>query len=211
MERFGVRILEGYGATETGPVLALNTPLSSRPGTVGRLLPEVEARLEPVPGLEGQRLLVKGPNVMLGYFRPEAPAVLQPPAEGWYDTGDAVSMDQDGFVTIKGRLKRFAKIGGEMVSLAAVEQLASATWPEAAVAAVTRPDPKKGERVILAVAGRPAERSQILAKAREQGLAEILLPSRVVNLEHIPLLASGKTDYPSLLRLLEEQEMNQAA
>jgi acyl-[acyl-carrier-protein]-phospholipid O-acyltransferase/long-chain-fatty-acid--[acyl-carrier-protein] ligase len=211
MDRFGTRILEGYGATETAPVLALNTPISAKAGTVGRLLPGIEARLEAVPGLDGQRLLVKGPNVMLGYYRPEAPGLLQPPPEGWYDTGDAVAIDGQGFVTIKGRLKRFAKVGGEMVSLAAVEQLASATWPEAAVAAIAQPDPKKGERVILAVAGAPADRARIVARAREQGIAEILLPARVVALDRIPLLASGKTDYPALAGLLAALDMPRAA
>ena len=211
MERFGVRILEGYGATETAPVLALNTPLSSKAGTVGRLLPGIEARLEDVPGLEGKRLLVRGPNIMMGYYKPEAPAQLQPPVDGWYDTGDAVTIDEGGFVAIKGRLKRFVKVGGEMVSLAAVELLGSATWPDAIVAAIGQPDPKKGERVVLAVAGRPAERAELVAKAREQGIAEILLPARVVVLDKIPLLASGKTDYPALTKILAEMEMPKAA
>src|SRR5205814_7226315 len=150
MEKFGLRILEGYGVTETAPVLAINTPMFNRFGTVGRLMPGMTARLEPVPGVaEGGRLYVSGPNVMLGYFKTENPGVLEPPPEGWHDTGDIVTIDPQGFVAIKGRAKRFAKIGGEMISLAAVETLAAELWPDALSAVAAVPDPRKGERLIL--------------------------------------------------------------
>ena len=149
-DKFGLRILEGYGATECAPVIAVNTPMHFRAGTVGRLLPGIEARLEEVPGIaEGARLFVRGPNVMAGYYLPAAPAVLQPPAGGWHDTGDIVTIDAEGYVTIRGRAKRFAKIGGEMVSLPAVETLAAGLWPDSEHAVVTRPDPKKGEQLVL--------------------------------------------------------------
>ncbi|MBV8964267.1 MAG: acyl-[ACP]--phospholipid O-acyltransferase, partial [Hyphomicrobiales bacterium] len=139
MERFGVRLLEGYGVTETAPVLAINTPMFNRFGTVGRILPGIETRLEPVPGIEESgRLSVMGPNIMLGYLRAENPGVLEPPPDGWHDTGDIVAVDAEVFVTIKGRAKRFAKIGGEMVSLPAVEGYAAAVWPAAEHAVVTR-------------------------------------------------------------------------
>ena len=145
MEKFGLRILEGYGVTETAPALALNTPMFNKFGTVGRILPGMEARLEKVEGVEeGGRLFVRGPNVMLGYLKVDRPGVLEPPPEGWHDTGDIVTIDAQGFVTIKGRAKRFAKIGGEMISLAAVETLAGDLWPNALSAVVVGAGPAQG-------------------------------------------------------------------
>ncbi|MDG1858232.1 MAG: AMP-binding protein, partial [Emcibacteraceae bacterium] len=144
-EKYGVRILEGYGATETSPVLSVNTAMQAKNSTVGRLLPGIEYKLEDVPGIEiGGRLIVKGPNVMKGYLRAENPGVLEKPKDGWYDTGDIVEIDDEGYITIAGRAKRFAKIAGEMVSLTAVEGIVSALWPEDGHAVVALPDPKKG-------------------------------------------------------------------
>ena len=120
MEKFGLRLLEGYGVTEGSPVLAVNTPAFNRNGTVGKLLPFIKARLEHVPGIdEGGRLIVRGPNIMIGYYRADNPGELEPPSGGWHDTGDIVAIDAEGFVAIKGRAKRFAKIAGELVSLGA--------------------------------------------------------------------------------------------
>ncbi len=125
-EKFGVRILEGYGVTETAPVLALNTPMFNRSARSAGSAGHRRSGSRPSPGIDdGGRLHVRGPNVMLGYLRAEKPGVLEPPPDGWHDTGDIVAIDAEGFVTIKGRAKRFAKIGGEMVSLAAVEALAA--------------------------------------------------------------------------------------
>lgn len=173
-DRFGVPVFEGYGATETSPVIALNTPEVARHGTAGRLLPGIEHRLEPMPGIEGQRLLVRGPNVMQGYLHAESPDRIEAPAGGWYDTGDAVTIDAEGFVSIRGRIKRFAKVGGEMVSLAAVEGLAARAWPDSAVAAVAVPDARKGNRVILAIAphdaGTDTSPEMLQARARLEGL-----------------------------------------
>ncbi len=197
-DRFGVRVLEGYGATETSPVLALNTPMHNRPGSVGRLLPGIEARLEPVPGIaQGGRLLVRGPNVMLGYLLASAPGALEAPEDGWYDTGDIVEIDADRFVTISGRAKRFAKIGGEMVSMAAAEQLATALWPEAMHAVVSLADARKGETLLLLTTQPDATASALLAAARAQGIAEIMLPRAVRIIKKLPLLGSGKIDYPA--------------
>lgn len=206
MDRFGARILEGYGATECGPVISLNSANVAKEGTVGRLLPGMIARYEDVPGLPGKRLWVHGPNVMKGYLLDTHPGRIVPPADGWYDTGDVVTVDEDGFITITGRVKRFAKVGGEMVSLSAVEALAARTWPGLPLAAIALPDERKGNRVILCVA--PADdtvpsRDALQAVARDEGVAEIMLPAAIEIVPAIPLLASGKTDYPRLTGLVE--------
>jgi acyl-[acyl-carrier-protein]-phospholipid O-acyltransferase/long-chain-fatty-acid--[acyl-carrier-protein] ligase len=206
MEKFGVRILEGYGVTETGPALALNTPMFNKFGTVGRLLPGIEARLEPVPGVnDGGRLHVRGPNVMLGYLRAEKPGVLEPPPEGWHDTGDIVTIDADGFVAIKGRAKRFAKIGGEMISLAAVEALAADLWTDAISAAATVPDARKGERLVLVTTRADAKRSELQAFARARGASEMMVPAEVMSLDKLPVLGSGKIDNIALTNFVRER------
>lgn len=202
-EKFGIRILDGYGATETAPVLAVNTPMAYRTGTVGQLLPAIDARLRPVPGLaHGGILHVRGPNVMLGYYRFENPGIIEPPSSelgsGWYDTGDVVDIDADGFVSILGRVKRFAKIAGEMVSLEAVERLAASASPEFQYGAIALPDLQKGERVVLCTT-HPEMSSQSLSQvARESGFPEIAVPRRIVKLESLPLLGTGKVDYAML-------------
>ncbi len=206
-EKFGLRILEGYGVTETAPALALNTPMFNRFGTVGRLLPGIEARLESVPGVEeGGRLYVRGPNVMLGYLKADNPGVLQPPEEGWHDTGDIVAIDRDGFVTIKGRAKRFAKIGGEMISLAAIETLAAELWPDAASAVVTEPDPRRGERLVLVTEQENATRAAFQAHARAKGASDLMVPAEVIVVDKLPLLGSGKPDLVAVGRLVTTRE-----
>ncbi|MGE0856087.1 MAG: acyl-[ACP]--phospholipid O-acyltransferase [Hyphomicrobiaceae bacterium] len=205
MEKFGVRILEGYGVTETAPVLAINTPLANRSGTVGRLSPLMEARLEPVPGIdEGGRLYVRGPNVMLGYLRAENPGVLEPPQEGWHDTGDIVTIDAQGFIRIKGRAKRFAKIGGEMVSLSAVEAMAAEVWPAAISVVVSVPDQRKGERLVLITANDKATRADLQAHAKVKGVNELSVPAEIM-IAPVPLLGSGKPDYVSATKLVREK------
>ena len=204
-ERFGVRIFEGYGATETAPVLAMNSPMQSRPDTVGRIMPSIDWRLEPVPGIdEGGKLVVSGPNVMAGYLRADNPGVLQPPEDGWYDTGDVVAIDADGYVSIKGRMKRFAKIGGEMVSLAAVEGYVSRLWHGYAHAVVTLPDPKKGEQLVLVTENPAAARDELVSFARADGVAEISVPRTILKVNQLPVLGTGKVDYVKVRGLAEE-------
>lgn len=210
-EKFGLRILEGYGVTETSPILALNTPMFNRFGTVGRLCPGIDQKLEKIAGIEdGARLHVRGPNVMLGYLRAERPGVLEPPPEGWHDTGDIVAIDPEGFVAIKGRAKRFAKVGGEMISLAAVEQLASSCWPDAKAAAIALPDPRKGERIILCTERAGATRANFMSVAKAQGASELMFPAQVLVIDKLPLLGSGKIDYPALARMVAERQAEPA-
>lgn len=206
LEKFGLRILEGYGLTETSPVLALNTPMFNKFGTVGRLFPGMEAKLEHVDGVdEGGRLFVKGPNVMLGYLRADKPGVLEPPLDGWHDAGDIVGIDAQGFIAIKGRAKRFAKIGGEMISLAAVEMLASDLWPDSISAVASVADPRKGERLILVTDKPGATRGAFQAYARSKHASELMLPSEIIVLDKMPLLGSGKVDHLELGKFLRVQ------
>ena len=203
MEKFGQRILEGYGVTETAPVLSVNTPMFNKPGTVGRIMPGMEHRLDPVPGImEGGRLHVRGPNVMLGYYRADKPGVLQEPPGGWHDTGDIVEIDAERYVTIKGRAKRFAKIAGEMVSLAAVEQMCGDLWPEDPPAVLAMPDARKGERLIMVTTRAGATRAEVQKWMKDYGATELMHPSEIITLEAMPLLGSGKTDYVELDRLV---------
>jgi acyl-[acyl-carrier-protein]-phospholipid O-acyltransferase/long-chain-fatty-acid--[acyl-carrier-protein] ligase len=197
-QKFGIRILEGYGVTETAPVVSVNTPIDCKAGTVGRFMPQMRYQLEPVEGIaEGGKLHVAGPNIMKGYLLPTNPGVLVPPAsiygEGWHDTGDIVDVDDEGFISIKGRSKRFAKIGGEMVSLAVVEQLALKAWPDAHHAAVSLTHPKKGEEIILLTTQKQATLKQLSDLA--EGLVAINLPRKIFTVDVIPLLGAGKTDY----------------
>ncbi len=205
MEKFGLRILEGYGATETAPVLALNNPILNQAGSVGRLVPGLSYRLETVPGIaEGGRLWVKGDNVMLGYIKAEAPGVLQPPSDGWYDSGDIVTINPLGFVFIQGRAKRFAKIGGEMISLAAVEEWLALLFPQGNHAVISVADAKKGEQLLWLSDAAEASRDQLSQAAKNSGHSELWLPKKLLVVAQVPVFASGKIDYPAAQTLLEQ-------
>ncbi|MGE3143527.1 MAG: 2-acylglycerophosphoethanolamine acyltransferase, partial [Hyphomonadaceae bacterium] len=178
-------------------------PGANRAGSGGRLLPGVEWKLEPAPGIsQGARLVVSGPHVMRGYVSDTG--ALEPPPAGWHDTGDIVRIDADGFCTIIGRLKRFAKIGGETVSLSAVESYAASAWPDHIHAAVALPDARKGERIVLFSDKADASPSELLAWAHRHGAPEIAVPKKIVALAAIPVLGTGKIDYAALQRQAEE-------
>ncbi len=150
------------------------------------------------------RLFVKGPNVMLGYIKPERPGVIEPVAGGWHDTGDVVAIDDEGYIAIKGRLKRFAKIGGEIVSLAVVESIASALWPDYAHAAVAVPDPRKGEQVVLVTTMKGASRHDLVGWAHNHGVPDLAVPRRIIEVDDVPVLGTGKTNYVIIEKLVKD-------
>lgn len=208
-EKFGIRILEGYGATETAPVISVNTIMDYKMETVGLFMPEMQYKLADIPGIkDAGQLHVCGPNIMKGYLLPDNPGKLIPPesiyGKGWYDTGDIVNVDEEGFISIRGRSKRFAKVSGEMVSLTAVESHAVKAWPNAQHASTSLPDAKKGEQVILLTTQKGATSKQ-LAIASE-GVHAISLPRRIIVVDAIPVLATGKTNYPEVSKLAAEKK-----
>lgn len=209
MEKFGVRVLEGYGVTECAPVVAVNVPMACRIGSVGQLVPGMEYQLESVPGIEQAGILhVKGPNLMKGYLLFDRPGVITPPksvAEGWYSTGDIVSIDDDDFVHIRGRVKRFAKIAGEMISLEVVEGIAQRAAPNYSHAASTRADSAKGEAIVLFTTSPTLTREALLGAAKSLGAPELAVPRIIVPIDEIPLLGTGKTDHVRLKAMGEDK------
>lgn len=206
MEKFGIRIFEGYGVTEASPVISVNTPMQNKPGTVGNLLPGIRYEIEPIPDIkQGGRLLISGPNVMLGYLSKEQIGEIIPPSHGWYDTGDIAEVDADGYLSIKDRAKRFAKISGEMVSLTAIENIIYEVWPDKHHAILSVPDSKKGEQLVLITDYKFANRSLLVKAFREKGLSELSLPRKIYFTTNMPLLGSGKINYISVKIWLEQQ------
>jgi acyl-[acyl-carrier-protein]-phospholipid O-acyltransferase/long-chain-fatty-acid--[acyl-carrier-protein] ligase len=206
-QKFGIRIFEGYGVTEASPVVATNTVMQYRVGSVGRLLPGIDYKLEPVEGIkEGQKLVISGKNVLKGYMFSHTPGEVVPPKEGWHDTGDIVAIDDDGYVTIKGRAKRFAKIAGEMVSLAAVEEEIHLLWPENHHAVLCQPDSKKGEQLVLLTNYKTADQAQILEHYNKRGIGGISLPRKIIILSEVPMLASGKVNYQAAKDIMETDQ-----
>ena len=197
-------MIEGYGTTETS-IVSANTALQFRVGTVGRMMPGMTYRLDPVPGIhQGGRLFVKGANVMLGYLKSDKPGVPQPPEDGWYDTGDIIHIDEYGFMSIKGRAKRFAKVGGEMISLTALEEDIEHLWPGILHAVLSQQDERKGEQLVLVTEKQEAAREELAAYLRGRGYVEVSIPKKILSVPKLPLLGSGKTDYPAVAELLEK-------
>lgn len=210
MDKFGIRILEGYGATECSPVISINVPMSYRENSIGRILPSMDYELEAIDGIaEGGKLIVKGKNVMKGYLFYDRPGQLAPSEyngeKGWYDTGDVVAMDHDGYMAIKGRVKRFAKIAGEMVTLETTERLFKAVYGEHDHAAVVRKDASKGEAIVLFTTQNDVVRADVAAMAKSLGMPELAVARDVRVLKEIPLLGSGKIDYVTLTKMAQEE------
>ncbi len=205
-EKFGIRILEGYGATECAPVLSANTPMANMNGSVGQFVPGLEHKLESVPGIStGGLLHVRGENVMMGYYLFDNPGVLNPPEDGWYNTGDIVEVDAQGFIHIKGRVKRFAKVAGEMVSLEVVEKIANTAAPEHMHAASTQADMQRGENIVLFTTDPALKREDLQMVAKNLGSPEIAIARKIILVEELPLLGTGKTDYVTLKQMAESK------
>ena len=203
-DKFGIRILEGYGATECAPVIAVNTPMANKIGSVGTLMPGLQAKLEAAPGINAGSLLhVRGPNVMLGYYLFDNPGILKPPIDQWYNTGDVVEIDSDGFVFIRGRVKRFAKIAGEMVSLETVENIANHASPQHQHAATTQADAQRGENILLYTTDNTLNREQLGTCAKALGSPELAIARKIIMINELPLLGTGKTDYMTLKQMAE--------
>ena len=208
--QFGERVLEGYGATECGPCITVNTPLNPRFGSAGRFLPGIEYKFEPVEGVaEGGRLWVRGPNVMRGYLNAEANAKFLA-GDGWYDTGDVARVDEDGFLHILGRLKRFAKVSGEMVSLAAAEEALDGAFPRhglrCQVAVLARPDSDRGE-TLMAVCNEPKlQLDEIRAAIKAKGLSNLYVPREIKYVRDIPKLGTGKVNHRELQKIISEHQ-----
>ncbi|MEE3003285.1 MAG: MFS transporter [Pseudomonadota bacterium] len=206
-EQFGVRILEGYGATEASPVISINTPMHHKKGSAGKILPGIEYKLTPHEGTtDGGRLWVRGGNIMLGYLLSSKPGQLEPPKDGWHDTGDIVNVSEAGFLTIVDRAKRFAKIAGEMISLTSVENILNFLWPAYQQAVISLPCERKGEKIICVSNNPSANRKQIIEYCQSNKISELNIPTLVEFLAEIPTLATGKINYVKLKQMLTEKD-----
>ena len=192
----GVRILEGYGCTEASPLICLNTPYLFEHGTVGKIAPGIQYKIQPVEGIiEGGRLLIKGPNVMKGYLLYEKGFI---PVSDWYDTGDVVKEDDEGFITIISRIKRYAKIAGEMISLNLVEQLAQDCYEQTDFYAVSISSETRGEKVVLFTTLSNLKETKLKQFILSQKRSTLYIPSFIKTIESPPLLGTGKVNYESL-------------
>jgi acyl-[acyl-carrier-protein]-phospholipid O-acyltransferase/long-chain-fatty-acid--[acyl-carrier-protein] ligase len=195
-KKFSIEILQGYGATETSPIIALNTPTYNKFGSVGKILPLMDAKIEKVEGItEGGNLLVKGPNVMKGYMIHNEGFI---PSSEWYNTGDIAKIDEEGYLHILSRLKRFSKIAGEMVSLNGVEDLAFQCFGDSNFYAVSVQDKRKGEKIILYTTVQNVDSKELRKFIKSKKVSSLYIPSQVHTIDSVPLLGSGKADYRKL-------------
>ena len=223
MERLGIRVMEAYGSTECSPVVTANNRIFNRFGSIGKLLPAMQYRIEKVDGIEkGGELVVKGPNVMMGYIMPDNPGVLVPLEGGWYHTGDVVEIDEIGFIYIKDRIKRFAKIGGEMVSLNAVDNMVRKAYEWMtqdsensemfSYGVVAIPHESKGEQIVLVTNNKMVTLDGLHSYIKNNGMSELYLPRIILFKEKLPVFATGKADNVTLKKeVLEELAHKSAA
>ena len=211
-EKHGIILLEGYGTTETSPVISVNTPQHNRAGSVGRPLPNVEVRLENYETGEEcgvnqiGKVLVKGPSVMSGYFD-DFEATSMHLRHGWYDTGDMGYEDDEGYLWHVGRLRRFLKVGGEMVSLVRVEDALEKLLPDDCSCCVVEvPDTVRGARIVAAVTAQVDEKA-LLAQLAET-LPRIAIPKQFVVLPELPKMSSGKLDFRAITDLVRDLVRN---
>lgn len=206
---YGVRVMSGYGATECSPVVTMNSALQHEYGTVGKVLSGIEYKLAPVAGIDGKdgtvgRLFVKGKNVMKGYLKNDkANHKYLVEDEGWYDTGDIAEVTPGGYLKIVGRLKRFSKISGEMVSLTAVEDALTGIFGERKTAVIIAvEDERKGEKLVLVTNEKGADLKSVRERVRGKGLPDLACPREIIYMKDIPKLGTGKVDYVKLRELL---------
>jgi acyl-[acyl-carrier-protein]-phospholipid O-acyltransferase/long-chain-fatty-acid--[acyl-carrier-protein] ligase len=206
-DRFGITIIEAFGLPEAGGVVAVGSLTHNRASSAGRLLPGMEIRLEPVEGMTdgGGRLWIYGPNVMLGHVRSDVPGILQPPLGGWHDTGEAVSADREGYLTLYGRAERVVAVEGEILSLDKVEALANGLWPHARHAAVSVTNRRKAIRIVLMTTADETLRDALLRSAQEAGWSEKIVPVEIVKVAELPLTEAGKVDYSRVSEIVRSQ------
>lgn len=205
-EKSSAVLIQGYGATECSPVVCVNNPDRNKPETVGQLLPGMEACLAPVPGIKAGALLsVRGPNVMLGYLEPDGDGIKYRRPDEWFDTGDLAAIDAEGYVTINGRISRFARIGAEMVSLTAVEDHANSCWPDGNHAAVALSEEGDREIIVLVTDQKDAQRMDLLAWAQNRDISNLEIPQRIITIRRVPILPTGKPDYFKIQKIIERR------
>jgi acyl-[acyl-carrier-protein]-phospholipid O-acyltransferase/long-chain-fatty-acid--[acyl-carrier-protein] ligase len=208
LKKHGVTLLEGYGATETSPVISVNSHEFNRPGSTGKVIPGIQVRIENFETgelcktREVGKILVKGDSVMKGYYDdPELTAEAL--NDGWYNTGDMGFFDEDNYLWHAGRFKRFAKVGGEMISLVKVENILEKLLPEGTSCCVVEiADEKKGSYIVATVS-KEVNKTHILREMLNE-LPIIALPRQFIVIKELPMMSTGKIDFRSVTRMVQE-------
>ncbi|HNR69002.1 MAG TPA: AMP-binding protein [bacterium] len=214
-QKHHIELLEGYGTTETSPVVSVNTLEANRPGSIGKTLPGVSVKIADIatgkdlpPNTEG-KIMVKGDLVMKGYFDDIEETTLRI-KDGWYDTGDMGVIDDEGYLWHRGRLKRFIKVGGEMISLVRTETVLEGLLPEGISCCVVEvPDSLKGARIVAAVTGKINEKE--IVKQMSQKLPPLAMPKQFVIIPELPKMGSGKMDFRSITEMVRKMLQKQPA